>query len=259
MNSCFPAVALALLLLCFPMQTSAAAADPPPSLRVVVQSPHPPFSFLDENGNLTGFDVDIAMALCRQIKRQCLVSSMPFDDIIPALMAGEADMAVANMGATPEREARVSFSDHYVRSHSIFIEKPGTVNGTSKEELRGKRVGVKKGTLQELHLQTYYRDAITLAPADDFLSVATALKNGSVDLILVEGLSGYEFLRSEEGAGLETIGDPVRSDIILDSSHIAVAKNAPELLKAVNAALKDILRSGEYGRINRKYFDFPVY
>ena len=105
-----------LLLCCFLLLCSIPALAEAP-LRVAVDAPYPPFAYEDKDtGKLTGFDVDMAEALCRQIKRQCTVLVVPFDEIIPQIVAGKIDMGVAGMVKTPEREKSVIFTDKYFRS-----------------------------------------------------------------------------------------------------------------------------------------------
>ncbi len=85
------------------------------------------------------------------------------------------------------------------------------------------------------------------------------LKEKRVDLIFVDGLPGYEMLKSEGGEEFEAIGDPVDSGGAMSWACIAVSKKQPQLRNDLNAAIQTLLRTGEYGRINRRYFDFTIY
>lgn len=236
--------------------TSVFAAQTP--IRIAIDVPYPPFAYYDAGNQLTGFDVDIAKALCAELKRECTIVIMPFEDIIPSIAANSVDMAVVGMGDTPERRKLVNFSDRYYRSHSIFVEKPGTVAGISPADLKGKRIGVQAGTIQETYLREGYKDSVIIA---NNLHVETFdnLKKGIVDVVLTDGLPGYTYLKSKDGEGLETIGGPITSGSLTGASFITVSKKQPELLKQLNEAIQTIRRNGEYGKINRKYFDFNVF
>ena len=236
--------------------STALGKDEHPPLRVAVDAPYPPFAMVDKRGNLSGFDVDIANALCAELKRTCVIKSVPFDRILPAIVAGEYDIAIAGMGVTPERQQLVDFTDRYFRSLSIFIEKKGTV---PPADFKGMRIGAQSGTLQEEYLRKNFGDSITLVTKTSHEEALRMLKNGQLDLVLVDGLPGYAYLKSEDGDGLETVEAPVVSSDIQDSSCIAVSKKQPELRDAINKAIQSLRRSGEYGRINRKYFDFNIY
>ena len=231
------------------------AAEP---LRVAVDVPYHPFAFKNDKGELTGFDIEITKALCAEMKRDCVFLEMPFDEILPAIVAGKADISVAGMGETPERSVLVDFSERYFRSHSVFIEKPGNVTETSPAALKAKRVGVQASSVQEQHIKTVYPNSVCV-PATRLEDVMDLLKQGKVDVALVDGLPGYEYLKSPAGAELETVGGPVNDGILVGDSSIAVSKKLPEVRKALNQAIQTIRRNGEYAKINRKYFDFNVY
>lgn len=248
---------LALAATFFIVASPAMAKNKP--LLIAVDSPYPPFAYEDEAGNLAGFDVDIANALCKAMERECEVKIVEFENIIPSIVAGEVDLGLAGMGATDERKKYVDFTDRYFRSHSIFIEKPDAVKEISIEALKDKRIGTQSGTIQEKYLLETYGDIATIIAEIGYEEVFDALQNNKSDIILVDGLSGYEYLKSEKGKGLETIGDPIHSSTILDASCIAVSKNNPKLREEVNKAIQTIRQNGEYDKINRKYFDFNVY
>ena len=101
----------------------ARAADPAP-LRVGVEGAYPPFSSVGPDGQIKGFDIDIAKALCEQIKAQCMLVQLDFDGMIPALQARKIDMIVASMSITPERLKVVDFSDKYYYPTPILPYSP---------------------------------------------------------------------------------------------------------------------------------------
>ena len=85
------------------------------------------------------------------------------------------------------------------------------------------------------------------------------LKSGKVSLAISEGLPAFAYLKTAEGAGLETVGTPIQDSLLTGPSYIVVSKKLPQLVPTLNRALDAIRRSGEYARINRKYFDFNIY
>lgn len=252
-------VALCLVGLLVGFHGSAFGKDAYPPLRVAVDAPYPPFAMMDKRGNLTGFDVDIANALCAELKYTCVIKAIPFDNIIPAIVAGDIDLGIAGMGITADRLKHVDFTDKYFRSSSIYLERKGTVHALTPEGLKGLRLGAQAGTMQENYLRKHFNATSTIVTAENHDIVLEMLSKGELDLVLLDGLAGYAFLKTPAGAGLETVGGRVESDDIMDASSIAVSKKRPDLREAVNKAIQAIRRSGEYGKINRKYFDFNVY
>ncbi|MDE0391243.1 MAG: transporter substrate-binding domain-containing protein [Rhodospirillales bacterium] len=108
------AAALALILL-------AAGPAVAGTLRVGTVGDYPPFNYIDDAGELTGFDIDIARALCERLKARCLFQRHPWSMLIPELRAGTFDAIVASMSITEERRRVVAFTDRYYRNASRFV------------------------------------------------------------------------------------------------------------------------------------------
>ncbi len=232
------------------------AAEGP--LRVAVDAQYPPFGFIDAQGNLTGFDVDIAKALCARMKRECIVSGVPFDDILPGIVRGDIDIAVAGFGNTEERLQLVNFTDRYYRSHSVFLEKAGAGADVSPDGLAGKVAGVQTGSAQEAYMRRAYPKT-ELLTLPEFEGLMADLRDGKTTVALVEGLPGFAFLKTPAGDAFEVVGGPVQDAELSGPSYIAVSKKLPQVVDDLNKALEAIRQNGEYARINRKYFDFNIY
>ena len=228
-------------------------------VKTASEADYPPFSYLDEAGVATGFDVEITKALCKEMRRDCEIILMGFDEILPAVVQGKLDMAVAGFGATPERSKSVDFTDHYYRSHSIFIEKTKGTGEVQPLVLKGKRIGTQADTIQENYLRKIYGNDITLILKPDFEEIFKELQAGRVDFVLIDALSGYTYLKTELGNGLEPLEEPVIAPELDIRAHIAVSKKNSALREDLNKAIQAILRNGEYNRINNKYFDFNIY
>lgn len=243
---------LLLIMLLFPGM--ARAGDEP--LAIGVEAYYPPFTFLDKSGSLVGFDVGIANALCAEMKRPCDVKAYSFEELPELLSSGTISLIVAGMGSTPQREETMDFSDRYYRSRSIYIGRPNA--GLNIEDLAGKRIGAQEGTLQAEFLQKTWgeKSEIVLAPYETILGW---LQEGRVDLVLLDGLPGYEFLKTPNGSAYEVLGEPLSADTGMSVARMAVRKGDKALLDAVNAAIASIRRNGVYDAINRAFFDYSIY
>ena len=235
------------------------AAEPTKTLRIAVDVPYPPFAMQDKDGNLSGFDVDIANALCDEMGYKCDVRGMLFDEIIPSIVRGEVDLGIAGMIPTDERKKLVDFTNRYFRSVSIFVERRGSFPNFTIESVKGVRVGAQKGTVQEQYLGETFGNSITLITVGAHDQTFQLLKNGEVDLILIDGLPAYVYLKSTQGQDLEIIGDALTPGGATGWSSIAVSKEKPRLRDTVNQTIETLRRNGKYGKINRKYFDFNIY
>lgn len=234
-----------------------AAADK--VLRVGTEGAYPPFNFIDDKGQLSGFDVDIAKALCLEMKAECTFVAVPWVGIIDDLEAGKFDLMVASMAYTEERAKRIAFSDPYYRSHAVFVGDAKKFNDIRPEALIGARIAAGEGTMHADYLNKIYAAKNTIAITKDQPEAQAALKEGKVDLLLADAIDLMSFLDSSEDARFEFIGDPVTNDLLQSTSHITARKDDSALLGDVNAALKRIRLNGVYDRVNDKYFPFSIF
>lgn len=227
-------------------------------LIVATEGVYPPFSYVDDNGQLTGFDTDIARALCRQMERECELRQVAWSDLIPEMEAGRVDFSVASMAKTEDRSRRVNFTDYYYRSHSTFAGDPDRFSDISPKVLKGVRLATGRDTIQADFLQNHYPDSEIIL-TDDLPQTLELLKSGKADLALSDTINLLDFLQQPESLQFDYIGDPLQAEELHSKAHIAVRKGEEQLLEDLNEALEDIRLDGSYERINRKYFPFSIY
>lgn len=226
--------------------------------KVAVEDNYKPFAYTDQSGRLSGFDVDVAQTVCGRLRITCEILPLPFNEIIPGVQAGKVDIGTAGFAYTEERATRVIFTNRYYRSSSLFIGLTGhAIGDLAPASLQGKKVAVQSDTSQESYLRRAYGDKIQVAPVADLDNVLKAVTDQTADLGFADGLAVYEHMKSDDGAALDFIGDPVYIDD--GSSFMILAKGAEDLRDKINQAIDEIRASGEYDRINNKYFDFNVY
>lgn len=135
-------------------------------IRVAAFDSNPPFGFLDAKSHqLVGLDVDVAQAIAKKIGVKVeLVPTNPANRI-PLLVSGKADIVAANFTITDERKKQIDFSDAYFASGQQFIARKDALK--TPEQLKGLRVGVDKGTTQEITLREKYPDTTVVASGED--------------------------------------------------------------------------------------------
>jgi len=238
---------------------AATAADPAP-LRVGVEGAYPPFSSLGTDGQLKGFDIDIAKALCTEMKTRCTQVQMEFDGMIPALQSRKIDFVVASMSITPERAKVVDFTDKYYDSVNRLIARSGSAIDGSPASLKGKKIGVQRSTINDRFATDRFKTATVTrySKQDDvFLDLAA----GRVDATLVDAVAGdVGFLKTPAGKGFAFTG-PVYADPVYfgAGAGIPVRKGDAALRDALNAAIKALRAKGIYQKIQAQYFDFDIY
>lgn len=235
-----------------------AAAD---GLRVATDASYPPFSYLDAQGRIMGFDVDITRALCKEMKTACEIVAVAFDGILDGLAQNRYDMVVSSVSLTPERAAKATYTKRYYQSRSIFIARGDeTDTALTPEALTGKVLAAMSGSVQEQYLRTHYHDIATLLTAPSSTEVFDLLLQNKADLLLTDTLTSYAYLLSDAGAKLDVVGlPPDSSDDRSGAVYIQVQKDNIALRDKINAALDRVRLSGTYHKINQKYFPFSIY
>jgi len=249
----FTALGLALLLGAGNLQ---AAED----LRVGVEGAYPPFSWKESDGTLKGFDIDIAEAICAEMKRNCVLVEQDWDGMIPALLAKKFDTIIASMSITEERKKRVDFTNKYYNTPARFVARKGSGFEISKSGLAGKRVGLQRGTTHQCFMEKIYPDAeLVLYGTQDEVFQDLAL--GRIDLQFSDSVQADEgFLRTDAGKDFEFVGgDQHDEECHGPGAGFAVRKSDGALREELNKAIKAIRDKGIYQKINAKYFDFDIF
>lgn len=220
-------------------------------IRIATESSFKPFSYLDTSGQLVGFEIDLANALCEEMKAKCEISSQDWEGLIPNLNANKYDAVMAGMSATEERAKVVDFSDSYFNNTLVLVGKKGTE--LSVVTLEGKNIAAQQATVSADYL-TANQPKANLKAYDTQDNAYLDLSAGRVDGMMSDIVPALNWLKTEQGAQFEVKGEPID---ISDSIAIALRKGDP-LKDEFNAALAKLKESGKYDEIVGKYFDQNV-
>jgi arginine/ornithine transport system substrate-binding protein len=234
-------------------------------LKVAIDPTYEPFTFKTADGKPTGFDVDIANALCAQIKRTCVFVEQPWDGMIPGLQAKKYDVIISSMSITEDRLKVIDFTDKYYNTPSRVVVKKGTKVGDNFAELKGKKIGVLKSSTQEKFSNGELKKVgATIVPYEAQDQVYLDIKSGRLDgtvADVVEVSAG--FLNKAGGDAYEFAGpvlnDPKYVKYFGTGAGVALRKGEAGLKKELNDAIKAIRANGTYATIQGKYFKFDVY
>ncbi len=229
------------------------------SLVVGTEGAYPPFNYLKEDGTLAGFDVEIAKALCEEMKVDCTFVTQDWDGAIPALLAGKYDLLIASMSITEERKQKVDFSEKYYNTPpAIAIAKNSSINNTSSA-LKGKIIGAQSSTTHSNYAEAKFHDSeFRFYPTADEYKLD--LENGRIDAVIDDVVVLSDWVNSDAGACCKVVGT-LTPDVAIngEGAGVALKKGRDKLRKRINAAIQAIIINGKYKAINDKYFDFPVY
>jgi len=248
-----------LLILTLPLLLAVAClpAAAQATLRVGVEGNYPPFSKMGPDGQLGGFDIDIARALCAEMGVSCKLVQQEWDGMMPALRAKKFDMVVASMTMSPERLKAADFSDPYYDVPSRWVARAGAFKDASPAALKGKRIIVLRNSPRAKYVAERYKDSDVLLVARE-TDVYLELAAGRGDIGFGSSVvSGDAFLKVPQGRGHAQVGPMVTID---GGGGVGVAfrKGDDALRLRVNAALKAIKANGTYKQLADRYFDFDV-
>jgi polar amino acid transport system substrate-binding protein len=202
-----------------------------------------PFSVTNDDGTMTGFDVDVAEAVAKELGLEPVQHKFKFGGIVEGVKSGRFDAAVASHAITAERLEAVNFSTpYYYSGPQIFVRPDSTVE--TLDDLKDMEIAVSKGT-------TYTEDAQKVTNNikfyDSDVVALEALSKGKHDAVITDFVTGKEAM----GAGMEIAGKELLGRT---EQAIAIGKDKEELLEKVNKALEKLRENGTLTEISNKYF-----
>lgn len=205
---------------------------------------YPPYEFhkeIDGKDQIVGIDVSIAKEVAKDLGVELEIKDMDFDGLLVSLQAGKSDLVFAAMNPTDERRENADFSDIYNKENNVFIVRKGDENSIkSLDDLKNKKIGVQKGSVQESLVKENLPEAETkgLSKATDLV---LDLKNNKVDAILLD--SPVAKFNSENNSDIALT--PVTLAAAEDGAAIAMRKGSTELQTEINKTIKRLKDEGK--------------
>jgi polar amino acid transport system substrate-binding protein len=225
-------------------------------IRFLTETDYPPFNFTGPDGNPAGFNVDLARAICDEIKVTCTIQMRRFDTLLDALSSNKGDAIIASIAVTPQMRTRLDFSDPYYRAPARFVSRKDAVLPDIRPEyLEGKKIGAVAGSAHEAYLKAMFTDA-EIKPYPDSDAVRAALRRGEVDLIFGDGISLAFWVNGTDSADCCGFsgGAFVESRYFGEGIGIGVRKGNDLLRQAMNWALFRVWEKGRYTDLWLRYF-----
>lgn len=240
--------------------TSNAFAKEWNTIRFMVEGAYPPFNWTSEEGELVGFDVDLANALCDELNVKCVIRKQDWDGIIPALLARKSDAIIAAMTITPAREKKVAFTTPYAMVPQRFVMSKEREIDPSEKGMDGIVVGVQRATVGDQYLSHAYPD-IELRRYNTFDEAFSDLISGRLDTVF-GGAIGLRsgFLETEDGQDFHFTGPSYTEPKWFGKGvGIAVRKQDKDLQALLNKGLEAVIANGTHKKIASKYFSYDIY
>ncbi len=226
------------------------------TLRFLTDDTYPPFHFALADGTLTGFDIDLARAICEELKIACTIQARRFDLLENALNAGDGDALIASLRIDAASHTRFEFTAPYYTTPARFVARTGATFEATPEGLDGKTVGIIGGTAHEAYLKAFFFRMSGGRPSP--------IAANSTRRCAAARPTPFSTMPSHRASGLpvrtRTIAAPFAGGPYTDSNYfgegvgIAVKKGNDDLRRALDYALVDLARRGVYTDIYLKYF-----
>jgi len=248
-------------------EEAAGVQKPPPDLKDVeritflTDSDYPPFNYFDEEGTLTGFNVDLARSICDELAVECDVRPVEWNGIMSALTRKEADAAIASLRVSKQTLEQLDFTESYYHTPARFVaRKDNPQKNVRPEALGKKRIGVVEGTAHEAFIKDFYPEAEAV-PFARLARAQAALKARTVDLVFADGITLMFWLNgtSSDGCCEFRGGAYLESRYFGEGVGIAVRKGDRKIREILNYGLGRVRASGRYEELFLRYFPLSFF
>jgi polar amino acid transport system substrate-binding protein len=230
-------------------------------LRFVTEADYPPFNYNDEDGILTGFNVDLARAICAELEVTCEVNAGEWSGLIRSVQAEEADAVMASLSINQSTIEQVDFTDGYYATPAKFVTRSSSeLSEPTPEALEGVKIGVIKETAHEAYLRDFFGKA-EIVTFDTDEALRAALKGGQVTAVFGDAISLMFWINGQEAEGCCQF----RGRGFLEARYfgegvgIGVAKGNIRLKEVLNYALARVRQSGRFEELLLRYFPLSIY
>lgn len=219
---------------------------------IATDGEYPPFSYLDESGNIRGFDIDLTLALCKVAELDCSVVVQDWSGLIAGLNMNKYDLVSASVSITEERKKVVGFSEPLYSNELVFLGSKSRDFDLSAEGIKNYIVGVQNGTVALDLLQV--TDESQMRIYDSTISMYNDFNNGRLDLILFDNFSVQHWLETQALGLYEIKGESIHSDPI----GLVFRLSDEELRNIFNEAIVKFKETEDYKILVQKYFNFEI-
>ncbi len=220
-------------------------------IKVGTSADYPPFEYIDESGNITGFDIELMEEIGKRLGIKVEWVDMPFDSLIAGVQEGKIDCSISAFNYTEERDKVVDFSDAYFTAEDAFMVAETFSGNISKpEDVAQYKVGVQSGTTQDDWLTNVLQiPEQNLSRYDRADQAALDLKSGRIEVMMADAIPAKSL--AQKIGGLKIIYTAVLSS---GPMNIVLPEGDTELAQAINQILKQLQQEGFIDQLAQKYF-----
>ena len=223
----------------FALTAGMAAAQ---TIRLGTEGAYPPYNFIDDNGEVAGFERELGDELCKRAELTCEWVTNEWDSIIPNLQSGNYDVIIAGMSITEERDEVINFTEAYMPpSPSLYV------GASADADIKAGVVAAQTGTIQAGYIAESGAQLLEFATPDETVA---AVRNGEADAVFADG--DYLLpLVEESGGALTVVGEPVSLGAGIG---MGLRDSDTELQSKFNTAIQSMKADGTLNTMIKKYF-----
>ncbi|WP_066052517.1 amino acid ABC transporter substrate-binding protein [Robertmurraya korlensis] len=220
-------------------------------ITIGTEGTYAPFTFHDESGKLTGFDVEIAEEVFKRLDIKPVFVETKWDGMIAGLDAKRYDMVANEVAIREERLEKYDMSDPYISSKAVLVVGEANEDIKTFEDLNGKKVGQ---SLDSNYRKIAEANGATNTVVDGFNQAIDLITSGRIDATINDNLSYLDLKKQRPDLAIKKVDE--EADVT--SNAFLFRKDNPELVEAVNGALADMMEDGTYLEISTKWFGEDV-
>jgi polar amino acid transport system substrate-binding protein len=234
-----------------------AAADP---LKIGISAePYPPFTYKAADGGWTGFEVELADAICAEMDRECTITPTGWGGIIPALNSGKIDVIMNSMSITTERDKVIDFTNPYYYTRGAFVAPNDAEISEIPGDLDGMILGVQGATTHANYAREALRGTVSSIQQYDKQEQANRdLLAGRVDVILADEIAMSAFVGRDDVTSVEIKAKAPKHPAFGEGIGIGVREDDDDLTQALNDAIGTVLENGTCTELSKKYFGTDI-
>ena len=250
-------------------------------VRIATEGAYPPWNALNSAGQLEGFEIDLYKDLCERAKLECSMEQTAWDGIIPSLQAGKFDVIMAGMSITDKRKKKITFSRSYASSPAVFVVNKDselasfivaadkislaeldagekTALDATLAALKGKNIGVQKGTIHLNFLKEYLKDDATIRTYATQEQLDLDLQSGRVDVAFAAMSYWHPLFQKEEGEDFMAIGPGFSEGPFGEGVGLGLRTDDQVLADKFSVAINAAIEDGTVSKIATKWFGFDA-
>lgn len=216
-------------------------------LLVGTEGTYAPFTFHDESGKLTGFDVEIVEEIASRLGVKAKFMETQWDAMFPGLDSERFDMIANQVGIKPERQEKYDFSDPYISSSAVLVTQANNNDVKAFEDIKGLKSAQSLTSNYGEIAKSYGAELVGI---DGFIQAIELLNSNRVDVTINDKLTVLDYQKQKPEANIKIVAEADDAA----QSGLMFRKGSETLVEAVNKALNEMIEDGTYNEISEKWF-----